>query len=74
MDALKNWNCGLCWPTQSGFAKFKRMFSKVCIMRCLNCCISHYKNSPGDEIANVNFFYDNIVHVEASAYAHCTTT
>ena len=27
------------------------------------------KNSPGDEIANVNFFY-NIAHVEASAYAH----
>ena len=28
-----------------------------------------YKNSSGDEIANVNFFY-NIAHVEASAYAH----
>ena len=28
------------------------------------------KNSSGDEIANVNFFYDDIVHVEASAYAH----
>jgi len=27
------------------------------------------KNSSGDEIANVNFFYD-IPHVEASAYAH----
>ena len=27
------------------------------------------KNSSGDEIANVNFFY-NIAHVEASAYAH----
>jgi len=27
------------------------------------------KNSSGDEIANVNFFY-NITHVEASAYAH----
>jgi len=26
------------------------------------------KNSSGDEIANVNFFY-NIAHVEASAYA-----
>jgi len=26
-----------------------------------------YKNSSGDEIANVNFFY-NIAHVEASAY------
>jgi len=29
----------------------------------------HDKNSSGDEIANVNFFY-NIAHVEASAYAH----
>jgi len=27
------------------------------------------KNSSGDQIANVNFFY-NIAHVEASAYAH----
>jgi len=27
------------------------------------------KNSSGDEIANVNFFY-NIAHAEASAYAH----
>ena len=30
---------------------------------------SFNKNSSGDEIANVNFFY-NIAHVEASAYAH----
>ena len=29
----------------------------------------NYKNSSGDEIANVNFFY-NIAHVQASAYAH----
>ena len=28
------------------------------------------RNSSGDEIANVNFFYDDVVHVEASAYAH----
>jgi len=27
------------------------------------------KNSSGDDIANVNFFYDDIVCVEASAYA-----
>jgi len=27
------------------------------------------KNSSGDEIANVNFFY-KIAHVQASAYAH----
>jgi len=33
-------------------------------------CYQHNnKNSSGDEIANVNFFY-NIAHVEASAYAH----
>jgi len=31
------------------------------------------KNSSGDEIANVNFFY-NITHVEASAYAHWTSS
>jgi len=30
----------------------------------------YYKKSSGDEIANVNFFYDDIIHVEASAYAH----
>jgi len=29
-----------------------------------------HKNSSGDEIANVNLFYDDILHVEASAYAH----
>jgi len=30
------------------------------------------KNPSGDEIANVNFFYDDmdIVHAEASAYVH----
>jgi len=28
------------------------------------------RNSSVDEIANVNVFYDDIVHVEASAYAH----
>ena len=33
------------------------------------CRPIRYKNSSGDEIANVNFFY-NIAHVEASAYAH----
>jgi len=31
------------------------------------------KSSSGDEIANVNFFY-NIAHVEASAYAHWTSS
>ena len=33
------------------------------------CNFTFDKNSSGDEIANVNFFY-NIAHVEASAYAH----
>jgi len=33
------------------------------------------KNSSGDETANVNFFYyDNIAHAEASAYAHWMTS
>ena len=31
--------------------------------------VDETRNSSGDEIANVNFFY-NIAHVEASAYAH----
>jgi len=31
-----------------------------------------HKNSSGDKTANVNFFYDDIVHVQASAYAHKT--
>jgi len=34
-----------------------------------NMITEYYKNSSGDEIANVNFFY-NIAHVEASDYAH----
>ena len=37
--------------------------------RMILSCTINYKNSSGDEIANVNFFY-NIAHVEASAYAH----
>jgi len=28
------------------------------------------KNSSGAERANVNFFYDDTIHVKASAYAH----
>ena len=31
---------------------------------------SNTKNASGDETENVNFFYDDIVHAEASAYAH----
>ena len=30
------------------------------------------RNSSGDEIVNMNLFYDDIIHVEASAYAHWT--
>jgi len=41
-----------------------------CIFSLKRCVVSkHNKNSSGDEIANVNFFY-NIAHVEASDYAH----
>jgi len=32
--------------------------------------VTFNKNSAGDEIANMNFFCDDIVHVEESAYAH----
>jgi len=39
----------------------------------LNAGKRENKNSSGDEIANVNFFY-NIAHVEASAYAHLTSS
>jgi len=28
------------------------------------------KNSSGDEITNVNFFYDNIVHIDIHTYIH----
>ena len=45
------------------------MFPKT--VEALSIVLEDYKNknSSGDEIANVNFFY-NIAHVEASAYAH----
>jgi len=33
-------------------------------------CFEKNKNSSGDEIANVNFFYGEIVHVEVRAYAY----
>jgi len=39
---------------------------------CMPVIIKTTRNSLGDEIANANFFYDDIVHVEASAYAHGT--
>ena len=31
-----------------------------------------HKNLSGHETANVNFYSDDIVHVQASAYAHST--
>jgi len=37
MDALKKTKLGP--STQSGFVKFKRTFSKLCTLRCLNCCL-----------------------------------
>ena len=40
-----------------------------CSDRSAHAVGTYNKNSSGDEIANVNFFY-NIAHVEASAYAH----
>jgi len=43
-------------------------FDSQPLLPCSNAAKTH-KNSSGDEIANVNFFY-NIAHVEASAYAH----
>jgi len=47
--------------------------SVLCCVRLLCTVIRTHveertRNSSGDEIANVNFFYDDIVHVEASAY------
>jgi len=46
----------------------------LCLLSSINS-ILHVsvltRNSSGDEIANVNFFYD-MVHVQASAYAHWT--
>jgi len=57
------------------------MFSEVCKWRnMIQQPIKHKiaghvrdKNSSGDEIANVNFFYNN-AHVEANAYAHWTSS
>jgi len=39
MDALENQNYGLARTIR--FAKFERMFNKLCTMRCLNFCLSH---------------------------------
>ena len=40
-----------------------------CIANLPALALNVNKNSSGDEIANVKFFY-NIAHVEASDYAH----
>ena len=42
----------------------------VLVLRCkVLVLVLTNKDSSGDEIANVNFFY-NIAHVEADDYAH----
>ena len=46
--------------------RLKRFYS---LFICIHSKREQNKNSSGDEIANVNFFY-NIAHVEASAYSH----
>ena len=46
--------------------RYKQLFFYTILC---HCAANSTRNSPGDEIANVNF-YDDIVHVEASAYAH----
>ena len=48
-------------------APFRRF---VIIRLTLDIATCIYKHSSVDEIANVNVFCDNIVHIEASAYAH----
>ena len=56
---------------QLGFEQSITQTTEKLLVITLNLLLSHniHKNSSGDEIANVNFFY-NIAHVEASAYAH----
>ena len=60
----------LAWPI-SATADLLSKSPEVTISNQVSCFWATllYKNSSGDEIANVNF-YDNIAHVEASAYAH----
>ena len=45
------------------------MTAAIAFYYCVLVQHTLYNNSSGDEIANVNFFY-NIADVEASAYAH----
>ena len=35
------------------------------------CTVKHMKNSSGDEIANVNFLYDDIVHALENKIDSC---
>jgi len=61
--------------------KFRNFIPYYCTMlqssaeaRCWSAMqwrCQYTRNSSGDQIANVNF-YDDIVHVEANAYAHWT--
>ena len=74
MDRLKDWSDN--WLLKLNINKCNVV--SYCIRDSLDTSyyisdngINHKlnKNSSGDEIANVNFFY-NIAHVEVSAYAH----
>ena len=53
--------------------------ASACLFVCQSVCLApageyeFNKNSSADEIANVNFFY-KIAYVEASAYAHWTSS
>ena len=55
-DRLKADSC----PAGSAFSLNA---SFTCVKGLKPPLVSRYKNSPGDEIANVNFFFDDIVHV-----------
>ena len=52
-----------------GLATLKRRRISGDLIETFKILSGKDKSSSGDEIANVNFFY-NIAHVEASAYAH----
>ena len=62
-------NINGCTNNEDIANQFADHFSKVFYNSNDDPMAKKDKNSSGDEIANVNFFY-NIAHVEASAYAH----
>jgi len=67
--------CGIdvCTGTQQHLHYLCVLFFHRDIEVSTHLCEKLNKNSSEDEIANVNFFY-NIAHVEASAYAHWTSS